>query len=89
MRDVRGADLFCQCYSGGGGAEGLQAVAELLKIQISGENMQLIVLLCDGKDDLLETSSRSFQSAPSTERLDEATAEASRSQVHAPERACY
>lgn len=43
--------MFCQRSSGGvgGDSEGLQAASDLLKIQISGENMRVIVLLCDGR----------------------------------------
>lgn len=46
MSEPRG---FVLCFSGGvgGDSEGLQA--DLLKIQISGENMRVIVLLCDGR----------------------------------------
>lgn len=48
MSEPRG---FVLCFSGGvgGDSEGLQAASDLLKIQISGENMRVIVLLCDGR----------------------------------------
>lgn len=53
--------MFCQRSSGGvgGDSEGLQAASDLLKIQISGENMRVIVLLCDGRENLFEMSESS------------------------------